>query len=156
VSTRASVDELATIPLFAALEASTLRELAARLTVRRWAPGEMVFDAGDASGSILAVLTGSVELERRDRAGRAWVIATRGAGEWFGDVGLIGIKRRAVGARALVESRLLEVPARELHELARRDVKAYALLTMNLARELARKVDRLEQELVERRGGSPG
>jgi len=35
-------------------------------------------------------------------------------------------------------------------------VKAYALLTMNLARELARKVDRLEQELVERRGGSPG
>lgn len=149
---RATPDEFRAVPLFAALDEATLEEFAARLLVREHDANDGVFDEGESSGSVFVVLSGSVELARRDSDGKSWLIATRGPGEWFGEVGLIGVKRRGVSARATGPSRLLELHARELHELSRRDMKAYALLTMNLARELARKLDGLEQQLVEERG----
>ncbi len=149
MSERAGVDELRALPLFAALDEGALEELARRLTVRSFDAGAVVFDEGEPGSTIHAVVSGSVELRRRSTNGRELVVAARGAGEWFGEVGLIAVKRRGVSARAREASRLLEIPARELHELSRRDMRAYALLTMNLARELARKLDRLEQALVD-------
>jgi CRP-like cAMP-binding protein len=64
---------------------------------------------------------------------------------------LIAIKSRAVEACAVEATRVLVLPARELLELYRRDLKAYALVTMNLARELARKLDAVEGRWIDGR-----
>jgi len=147
----AAVEELARVPLFAALDERALEGLAQRLRVRSFAARERLFGVGDPSQELLVVLDGQVELFRDDGEGRRRQLGVRGPNDWFGDVGLIAIKSRAIEARARGAARVLVLPARELLELYRRDVRAYALVMMNLARELARKVDSLEQRWVEGR-----
>lgn len=146
---RATAAELAAVPLFAALDAAVLEDLASRLTVRELERDAVVFREGSSSHEILVVLGGSVELARPSEGEAPIVVGTRGPGEWFGEVGLIGVKPRSVEARARTAARILVVPARELLDLYRRDVRAYALLTMNLARELARKLDAMERRWLE-------
>jgi CRP-like cAMP-binding protein len=146
-----TVEELGRVPLFAALDERALDALARRLSVSTFAEGERLFGVGDASQEILIVLEGQVELFRRDSGGVRRRLGQRGPTDWFGEVGLIAIKSRAVEACAVEATRILVLPARELLELYRRDLKSYALVTMNLARELARKLDAVESRWIEGR-----
>lgn len=137
------VEALRAIPLFSALAVEALTFLAERVEVRTVTVGEVLFAQGDPSRSIFAMLDGTVELVRLAGDGEQ-VVALRAAGAWFGEVGLIGVKRRSVTARVASPGTVLVLPARTLHELYQADVRAYALVVMNLARELARKLDELE------------
>ncbi|MBM4375047.1 MAG: cyclic nucleotide-binding domain-containing protein [Deltaproteobacteria bacterium] len=146
-----SVEELGRVPLFAALDARALEGLAQRLSVRSFEAGERLFGVGDASQEILIVLDGEIELFRHDGEGRRRRLGRRGPSDWFGEVGLIAIKSRAIEAWSQTRARVLVLPARELLELYRRDMRAYALVTMNLARELARKLESVEERWVDGR-----
>ncbi len=143
---------LRSVALFAALDEGAL-ELVCGLARRRLDPGQAVFDEGDPSHTMYVILEGEVEIVKATAAGPLRV-ASLGPGEWFGEVGLIGVSRRVATARALRAARLVEIHARELRELYQRDVKSYALFTMNLARGMARKLQHAEAMLADAHGRS--
>lgn len=72
-----------------------------------------------------------------------------GRGDWFGEVALLDVMPRAATARARQPCRLLTVTSSDLDALYRQDLKAYALLVMNLARQLSRKLRVAESLLAE-------
>jgi CRP/FNR family transcriptional regulator, cyclic AMP receptor protein len=146
------LEQLRSMALFAAIDECAL-EMVCGLARRRLDPGQTVFEEGDPSHTMYVILDGEVEIVKHTAAGPLRV-ARLGAGEWFGEVGLIGVSRRVATARALQAARLVEIHARELRELYQRDVKSYALLTMNLARGMARKLQHAEAMLAEAHGRS--
>src|ERR1700678_1439874 len=53
---------------------------------RRFAPGQLVFDAGERQAPAWLILEGEIEVVRRDGRGREEPIATEGVGQFSGEI----------------------------------------------------------------------
>jgi CRP/FNR family cyclic AMP-dependent transcriptional regulator len=82
----AMLAELKAVPLFQAVREHHLADLAARVTRRRLAAGELVFKEGAPANSLYIVLSGSVKIFVSDPAGKEVVLDTKKAGEYFGEM----------------------------------------------------------------------
>jgi CRP-like cAMP-binding protein len=73
-----------------------------------------------------------------------------GPGDWFGEMAILGIQPRSASVRALAPSLLLSMGTEQVDRLLyRADLKDYALLVMNIARELSRRL-RVADRLIAR------
>lgn len=149
VASHVTVAELEGLGLFGALDDAIVASLAERLTVLPVDEGDIVFREGERGRSMFVVLEGELELIKKSRHGRLVPVATLDKGDWFGEKALLDIMPRAATARARTPARLLELKASDLDALYRRDLKAYSLLVMNLARQLSRKLRAAESILAD-------
>ena len=97
------------------LPAEAHRTLAAAASVRLYAPGEVIFEHGTASGELYIIDRGEVvvELPRDERAARE--VARLGSGKFFGEMGLMTGEQRRASVRATVECELLVVSHEAFH-----------------------------------------
>lgn len=132
--------QLREMGLFGALSEEVLEYLTRTLKPFRVAPGDAVFREGDSAREMYVVLDGEVEVLKNSRRGRAIRIAILGPGDCFGEMSLIDVQPRSAMVRALSPTRLLRITAEDLDALYRHDLKAYALITLNIARNLSRRL----------------
>lgn len=132
--------QLRDIGLFGALSDEVLEHLARTLTTLRVAPGDTVFREGDPARELYVVLEGEMEVNKRSRRGRDMRVAILGPSDVFGEMSVIDMQVRSATVRALAPARLLRVSAEEMDALYRHDLKAYALIVLNIARDLSRRL----------------
>jgi len=132
--------QLRDIGLFGALFEDVLEYLARSLKAQRVGPGDAIFREGDAAREMYVVLDGELEVLKSSRRGRATRIAILGPGDCFGEMSLIDVQTRSATVRALGPTRLLRITTEDLDALYRHDLKAYALITLNIARNLSRRL----------------
>jgi CRP-like cAMP-binding protein len=139
-SPRLTVAELRTTGLFAALPNEVLEHLAT--TLQLWCPqaGETVFREGEDARDMFVVLGGEMEVLKKSRLGSDARVALLGPGDWFGEMSIVDVRPRSATIRVLAPARLVRVTAADLDALYRRDLRAYSLVIMNLARELSRRL----------------
>jgi CRP-like cAMP-binding protein len=97
------------------------------------------------------ILDGEVEVLRRSKRGHETRVAILGPNDWFGEMSILDVLPRSATTRVLAPTRLLKVSAHDLDTLYRKDLKAYALFVLNVAREMSRRLrvaDGLLAELV--------
>jgi CRP/FNR family cyclic AMP-dependent transcriptional regulator len=136
-----TIAALREIGLFGALSDEILEHLVLTLTTARVAPGDTIFREGDgASREMYVLLDGEMEVSRRSRRGQDMRIAILGPNDWFGEMSLIDMQSRSATVRALAPSRLIRIASSDLEALYRRDVKSYALIVLNIARGLSRRL----------------
>ena len=135
-----AVEELRAVALFAGLPDEVLSHLTDTLRPRRLAPGSVVFREGDAARALFVLLDGEVEVTKQSRRGTDARVAMLGPNDTFGEMSLLDLQPRSATVRALSPVRLVEFGADALGELERREVSAYALLVLNLARDLSRRL----------------
>jgi CRP-like cAMP-binding protein len=135
-----STGELRDIGLFGALPDPALAHLVATLSLLTPEPGEIVFREGDDARDMFALIDGEMEVLKRSRSGRDARVALLGPGDWFGEMSLLDVQPRSATVRALAPTRMLRITPSDLDALYRFDVKAYALIVLNLARELSRRL----------------
>lgn len=141
-------DQLRGIGLFGALSDEVLAYLCETLGARQVAAGELVFREGDSGRELFVVLEGQLEVLKRSSAGAETPVASLGPNAWFGEMSVIDVQPRSATVRALAPSRLLRVRAADLDALYRRDLKAYTLVVLNIARELSRRLRTADGLLV--------
>lgn len=101
--------------------------------------GDYVVRAGDQPTHLYIVKSGCVEVRVPDREHGTIIGKQRhGVGECFGYVALMSMHQHTISAVALEDSELIVLSRRALHALHTEDVELFALLMMNLAREMAR------------------
>jgi signal transduction histidine kinase len=116
------------VPLFADLTDDEADELWTSATRIEAAPGETVIAEGDLGDSVYIILSGELEVTKRD-AGRNITLATRRPGEFLGELSLLEQAPRSASVRAVVPSQLLVIgPEAFLRLLARRPEAATTLL----------------------------
>ena len=135
-----SIDRLREIGLFGALSDEVLEHLAKNLQQRRVQPGTTVFQEGDAAHDMFVVLDGEVEVLKKSRRGRVQRVAILGPSDAFGEMSIIDVQPRSATVRALAPTRLLRIAAEDLDALYRHDVKSYAIVVLNVARDLSRRL----------------
>lgn len=80
---------------------------------RSFVKGDLIFEEGDAGDVLFIIQSGEVELSRRAMAGRH-TIATLGAGEFFGEMGVVLGERRTARASARCDTKLIQLDSQTL------------------------------------------
>jgi CRP/FNR family transcriptional regulator, cyclic AMP receptor protein len=132
--------ELRNIGLFGALSDDVLAHLTTSLSVTTPSAGDVVFREGDDAQDMYVVIGGEMEILKRSKRGVDARVALLGPGDWFGEMSIVDVQPRSATVRALAPARLLRITSADLDALYRYDVKSYALIVLNIARELSRRL----------------
>lgn len=132
--------ELRNIGLFGALSDDVLEYLATLLTVETPPAGSTLFREGEDANAMFVVISGEVEVLKKSKRNTEARVAVLGPGDWFGEMSIVDIQPRSATVRALAPSRLLRVSSADLDALYRHDLRSYAIIILNLARELSRRL----------------
>jgi CRP/FNR family cyclic AMP-dependent transcriptional regulator len=135
-----TADRLRDIGLFGALSEDILTHIVGQLQLRRFTPGETIFREGEAARELYVVLEGEIEVVKRSRRGRDTRIALLGPTDVFGEMSLVDMQARSATVRAIAPARLLRMSAEDMDALYRHDLKSYAIVVLNIARDLSRRL----------------
>lgn len=91
-----------------------LKRLAMVARIERAAPGEHIFQKGDAGSSMMVVIEGRVLIYTSSPEGKEVVFNIIGADEVFGEIAVIDGKGRLADAKALAPTRYLVLDRRDL------------------------------------------
>ena len=139
--TRLSAETLRDIGLFGGLDEETLTLLSRELVIERITVGTRVVNEGDPAREMFVVLEGELEVLKKSDVGGEVRVAMLGPSSWFGEMSILDVQNRSASVRALAPSLLVRITAEHVDRcLYRRDLKAYALFVMNIARELSRRL----------------
>lgn len=111
-------------------------------------PGELLFKKGDEPMHVYIVKSGRIDLQLVENS---MIIHKHSieVGECCGEASLMSMHKHTATAIAAVESEVMVLSRHALIGLKHEDLQLFALLMMNLARELARRLYITDQMLIE-------
>ena len=132
--------KLGGISVFGALAGVQLEQLWHYLEVRRYGPGQQVFRQSELPSGIYVVLSGKIDFIL-DNDGLLQIESCYEAGETFGESAYLGIQPHIGSAqvRSTGPAEVLVLTRASLIDMQQQDQDLFALLIMNLAREVSRK-----------------
>jgi CRP/FNR family cyclic AMP-dependent transcriptional regulator len=148
----ADLSKLAFSPVFGGLLDEELEAIAPFLRERVFRAGEAVVREGELGAEMYYIHRGSVVVVRTGRQGEE-VLARLHEGDCFGEMSVIEVAPRSATVRALEDTITLSLSARDLQRLRRTHLKTFAMVVMNVARELSRRLRRADKTLCDFRDG---
>ena len=137
------------IAIFGALRDDTLEFL---LNEGAWvevAEGETFFEEFTPGTSLYVLESGIVEVTKQ-RGEACLTLCNLGPGDVFGEMALLAVMPRSASVRAAEPCRALELTNRDLFKLYSKDVEQFAVLIMNVGREVARRLWETNERLFHR------
>lgn len=119
--------------------------LSAGVSVAR---GDFFFREGDQGEAMYVLESGRVAVIKQQAQGAPVVLRQLGPGDCFGEMALVDISPRSAAVQALEDCRAIEVPVAGLLQLYQRDLEQFALIEMNMAREISRRLREADQRLI--------
>jgi CRP-like cAMP-binding protein len=143
------VDVLKTSPLFEMLSQPELEVLAELSKLRRYAPGDIVFEEGDLGDSLYVIVTGQLDVVKRVDPSGERLLATLKDRDFFGEMSLVDKEYRSATVRAKSEAQLLQLSAENLVAFRRTYKDGFAFLLINIARVLSGRLRETNQLLAQ-------
>jgi CRP/FNR family transcriptional regulator, cyclic AMP receptor protein len=140
---------VADIPIFRGLPDDVISRIVEVCRVVQLPPEAELMKEGELAHGMFVVREGELEVCKRGRNGHEFCLATLKPGDCVGEMALIDIQPRSASARALTPVTLYVVDQTEIARLCERDLNAYALLVLNIAREISRRLRVADQVLVD-------
>ncbi|MBV8516262.1 MAG: cyclic nucleotide-binding domain-containing protein [Acidobacteria bacterium] len=117
------------VPLLAAADEQQLRDTFLATRVREYRDGETIIRQNDYTNDFLIIVAGRVALFRQPEQSQSEVrIAELTAGNFFGEMSLISGRRRTATARAVGETRMIEIPRKAILKMLASAPRAKALV----------------------------
>ena len=136
----ATRERLREVGVFGGMSDDMLENLLRMLQPMRVATGECVFREGEAAREMYVLLEGELEVLKKSRKGRETRVAILGPSDCFGEMSIIDLQPRSATVRALSPVHLLRVSTEDMDAIYRTDLKAYAMLVLNIARDISRRL----------------
>lgn len=145
---------LQAMPIFGALREDAIEWLLTDAPCVERMAGEHYFHEGDEARCMYVIESGAVEvLKAWD--GEDWPLHVLHVGDCFGEMALMDFGARSASLRAVEDTRAIEIATAALHRLYERDLEQFALIQMNLGREVARRLRATDELLFHLRMGAP-
>jgi len=138
---------LARTPIFAGLPERVIALIASSVRMVELAAGEQLLREGDPARAMFVVRSGEIEIFKHGRAETEQRLAILTPGDCLGEMSLIDIQPRSASARASGAAKVYVLELAELAKLYGSDIEAYALLILNISREISRRL-RCADELI--------
>ena len=137
---------LQNMPVFGGLQESALQQLLARAAQVRVASGGAFFREGDEARAMYVLESGRVAITKRWQGGE-FVLHELSAGDCFGEMALMDLQPRSASVRAVQDCVAIEFGSDDMLHLYETDMELFALMQMNLGREVCRRL-RATDELL--------
>ena len=146
---QASADKIRLLqgtPIFGAVSEEALGLVLERSELVTARPGEYFFREGDRGVSTYVIENGRVAI-LKTWDGKEHALSELGRGDCFGEVALLDFGPRSASVQAREETRALELTPAILREIQAHDLEQFLLITMNMARELSRRLRESDDRL---------
>jgi len=138
---------LARTPIFAGLPERVIDLIAGSIRLVHASAGEELLREGDPARSMFVVYDGEIEIFKGGKGRPEQTLAMLRQGDCVGEMSLIDIQPRSATARARGAAVLYVLELADIAKLYGSDVEAYALLILNISREISRRL-RCADELI--------
>jgi len=142
---------LTRIPIFAGLPDRVMDLIAGVMRVVQVVPGAQLLREGEHARSMFIVRDGELQILKSGKGGAEYRLAVLKVGDCVGEMSLIDIQPRSATARAVGAATLYVLDLSEIGKLYTSDVEAYALLVLNISREISRRL-RVADEVLANMG----
>lgn len=126
--------------LFGGLVKEQIERIRPLLGQEGYAAGENIIVEGDRNDRIRFILEGRVAIIRD-----AVVLNELGEGETFGEMEVLDVMPSVASVRALVPTRVATISNKMLRDVYKMDAGIFSLVIMNLARDLSRRLRRMDE-----------
>ena len=140
------------MPIFGALREDALHVLLERARTVECSAGSFFFHEDDAASSMFVLEDGEAVVVKAWR-GRDYVLNQLGPGDCFGEMALMDLLPRSASVRADSHCTAIEFSHDDLLHLYERDVEQFALIQMNIGREVCRRLRATDELLFRTRLG---
>jgi len=124
---------LASLPLFAGLDAAELRSLEQHARWRHFKPGERILESGSDTRDVFFMISGSASAVNYSFSGREVAFATFNAGEFFGELAALDAQPRSASVVATEECTVATMSGEVFLDLLRRRVEVTFKVFQHLA-----------------------
>ncbi|MEW5850261.1 MAG: cyclic nucleotide-binding domain-containing protein [Myxococcota bacterium] len=135
-------DVIARTPLFGGMTDECRCVMTDRMQIRQLHGHERLYSQGDTARELYILAHGHLDVFRDGKK-----LAGLEPGDFFGEVSFLDMQPRGASVVASEESVVYAIPYAALRQLYQVNMRAYALIVMNLAREVCRRLSRAEQGL---------
>ena len=137
--------------LFGGLTEEEMNKIRPLFQEKRFAKNEYILKEDEKNDRLYFICEGGVEITRNIECSEDTVtqqIAALGVGDTFGEMELIDIQPCAATVRATEDSVVLTLSNTDFHKISKMDLKSFTLIVMNLAREISRRLRRMDALLA--------
>lgn len=133
--------------LFGGLTEEEIKMIRPFLKEELYKKGETIVEEGARGGRLYFIYLGSVEIVKKVNSSdppRIRKIATLSIGDTFGEMELIDVQPCIATVRALENTSVLTLTNLDLYKISKRNLKTYTIIILNLAREISRRLRRMD------------
>jgi CRP-like cAMP-binding protein len=141
--TRVRRDFLRNLPLFGGVSLDACTQLASSISPVEINDGTTVYSAGETGESLYILFSGRVRLEQ-DQV----ILNQLSPGAHLGDLEFFDMAPRSFTARAEGPCEIWPIPFQAFDDLRRQDLRNFALIAMNAARQMSRRLREIDAERV--------
>ena len=141
------------MPIFGGIRADVLQFLVDQGSKVTLPAGAYFFRENDQAQSVFVLEAGRVAVLKYWE-GQEHLLTYLGEGDCFGEMALMDLFPRSASVRAIEACSALELPGSAFFALYERDLEQFALIQMNLGREVSRRLRRADERLFRLRMGA--
>lgn len=148
------IEALQRMPIFGGMLPETLEFLVDSAQLREVPKNDFFFHESEVPDFIYVLETGSVSV-LKSWHGKQYKIRHLGPGDCFGEMALIDLFPRSASVMAVSDCTAIALSPDVVHQLYERNLEQFALIQMNFARELSRRLRVADDRLFSFRMGEP-
>ena len=134
------------MPIFGAVDDDALRFLLDPVPSMRVRKGDYFFRENDPADCMYVLESGRVAVVK-EWAGREMLLRHLGEGDCFGEMALLDLFPRSASVRAESECQAIALAPEHLYRLFEHDARQFAVIQMNIGREMSRRLREADEQL---------
>jgi CRP/FNR family transcriptional regulator, cyclic AMP receptor protein len=134
------------IPVFAGLGDTALLSIAGAIQETVVREGSVIVSEGEPGDRMFIVYSGRVEAVKHLAKSNETLLAVFGPRDFMGEMSIIECVARSASLRAIEETSLFALRGIDLYHLFQRQPDQYAIVILNIARDLSRRLRALDEK----------
>jgi CRP-like cAMP-binding protein len=129
--------------LFGGLLEEQIQAIIPLMKEEKYNPGDLIITEGNTNDKIFFIIEGQVSVSKKGVE-----LSRFGEGEAFGEMEVLDAVSAAASIKSISQVTTLSISNKALREIYKMDVKVFALMLMNLARDLCRRLRKSDEKLA--------
>ncbi|MCD6122187.1 MAG: cyclic nucleotide-binding domain-containing protein [Spirochaetales bacterium] len=134
--------------LFGGLTNTELNRILPFLKEVKFKKDEFILKEGEINDKLYLIYKGSVEISKhysKKKQHHDKQIIVLHTGDTFGEMEVIDIQPCIASVKTIEPTTILTLSSRDLHQISKENLKTFTLIIMNLAREISRRLRRMDE-----------